>query len=659
MATNARDVEFDLLARDKTSGAVRSATANFKGLKKATDGSTTSSDRWSKAAANVAKRVAAMAKAVLKGASTVASLASLAGPAIAGLIGLGKAAVAVGKGVAGMAPLAAFIPSLVGAVGLIAGTLKLAGPGLARAFQPVTRAFYDADGNASKLTKRIQDLASKGVEPLAKQFVKVNLPSISRAMEQISTATNGVVVRTMEWINSAEGIALIDKISTATGKTFDKLAPKIDGAVVAMLRLSGRAGDKAITGLGDVIGKILDKFTKWADSKSIDDINRSLDRLKAGWDGVKDTFDHVKSVVDFVVKNEAKIKAFTTALGVFALIGGIVSGAWPAALIAGMGLLLGNWDTVTRVFDGAKAWWSATWEGLKNDPVLQDFVKAVKTTVDEFKPILEKWAADFETKIKPKLDDLWATIHDKLIPALTDFINAARPWAKWFLEFLLPVVTTAFGGIIDTVKAAVEVIAGLLKFWTGVMSGDWSKAWQGIKDIISGVWGGILTTLQTAVAQLQHAFNAGSEALVSTARGFKDKILGAFSGAGSWLSSVGAAIVQGLASGITGAWSKVSGAVGGLIDKAKSAIPGPLRGLVGFGGGTDGWAPAQFAAQFAGGANFALAGGGGGGGRTGGPTPVDVTSNLYLDGSLVYSKTSKMLSAAEKRSRDRNKVGRR
>lgn len=61
--------------------------------------------------------------------------------------------------------------------------------------------------------------------------------------------------------------------------------------------------------------------------------------------------------------------------------------------------------------------------------------------------------------------------------------------------------------------------------------------------------------------------------------------------------------------------------------------------------------------------HFAFAGAGGGLQRSGGPLPVDlfsnVTSNLYLDGRLVYADTARQVRAASKRDAWRQKVGRR
>lgn len=653
-----RDVEFDLLATDKTSKATRTATKNFSELKKKVDASSKSNDKWSKALTTVTKRVGAMAKGVLKAASTVGALASVVGPAVTGLIGLGKGLAAVGKGAAGLAPLVAFIPSLVGSVALIAGTLKLAAPGLKSAFEPVARQFYDADGNATALTKTIQDLASRGVKPLAQQFVKLHMSTIVANMDQIAMATNGVITRTLAWVNSAEGVALVKTIANATGDTFEKLAPKIDTAVIALLRLAGRAGDRAITGLGDVIGKILDKFTAWANSKSIDDINAALDKLKGGWGKTKETFDHVKQIVDWVVQNQAKIQAFSTAMGVFALIGSIVTGQWWAAIIAGTSLLLGNWAVVTTTFNGVKAWWSGVWNGIKNDPTLQALVDAVKGHFEKLAPIVRDAFNTFKTDVMPRLVELKDTIHNDVIPALTDFINTVSPIAVWLAQTFGPVVGKVFGAFVEIITGAVKIVAGILNIFTATFTGDWSKAWDGVKKVFSGAWDIIKGVFSVAWAFISAAFTGGIAVVLGAVTGWKDKLIGVFKGAGDWLKGVGAAIVDGLAGAISGAWSKVSGAIGSLITKAKNAVPAPLRPFLGFSGGdTSGWAPAQFAAAFAGGGSFGMSGGSRS--RSGGPTPVNVDVGVSLDGAPFYAMTARTVTAAEKRSAWRTKVGKR
>jgi hypothetical protein len=651
-----RDVEFDIIATDKSARATRTAARNFSDLKKRVDSSTKSNDRWSKATVNVAKKAAVMGKAVAKAGGTLASLGSAGGAAALGLLAGAKAAVVVGKALAGLAPLAAFIPSLLASVGLIAGTLKLAGPGLVRAVEPVTRAFYDADGNATKLTKHIQDLASKGVQPLAREFVRVNLPSIAAGMEGVARATNHVITDVGKWLNSIEGQKLIRDITTATATASEKLAPHISAAAIALGRLAGRAGDKAITGLGDLIGRILDKFTAWANSKTVDDINGALSQLSGYGARLREMFSAVRDIGGWLVANEGAVRAFTTTLGVLGVVLSAATGNWVGAAIGAFALLVTNWDTTKGVFSSAAKWWSNTWNGIKNDPAIRDLVAAIQTHFQKIAPVVQAAFASFRTDVLPKLIELKDTIFRDVIPAVTAFINAVSPIAVLFAQKILPVVSSVFSNLVAIISGALKVLSGLLNIFTGTLTLDWSKAWNGVLQIFRGVAQAITASSSALWSGLKSQWGSAVSSITAILSGWKAKIVGVFNGAGSWLAGVGRAIVDGLVSGILGAAGRITSAVGSLVAKAKAAVPAVLRGALGFSGDTGSWAPAQFAAQFAGGPGFAAAGPGGGS-RVGGPTPVDVTSNVqvYLDGAPFAA----MVTASEKRTAWRNKVGRR
>lgn len=52
-------------------------------------------------------------------------------------------------------------------------------------------------------------------------------------------------------------------------------------------------------------------------------------------------------------------------------------------------------------------------------------------------------------------------------------------------------VTAAFSILGSIVTAALGVFSGLIEFITGVFTGDWSMAWQGVVDIFSSIFGGL------------------------------------------------------------------------------------------------------------------------------------------------------------------------
>ena len=48
-------------------------------------------------------------------------------------------------------------------------------------------------------------------------------------------------------------------------------------------------------------------------------------------------------------------------------------------------------------------------------------------------------------------------------------------------------------------ETAKKVLQGLISFVSGVFTGDWTKAWEGVKDIFKGIWNGIIATIEGAI----------------------------------------------------------------------------------------------------------------------------------------------------------------
>lgn len=44
-----------------------------------------------------------------------------------------------------------------------------------------------------------------------------------------------------------------------------------------------------------------------------------------------------------------------------------------------------------------------------------------------------------------------------------------------------------------------NILGGLIDFITGVFTGDWTKAWEGIKKVFKGIWNGVVMILESAV----------------------------------------------------------------------------------------------------------------------------------------------------------------
>ena len=101
--------------------------------------------------------------------------------------------------------------------------------------------------------------------------------------------------------------------------------------------------------------------------------------------------------------------------------------------------------------------------------------------------------------IKPLADNLAGFVLELVQDALEIYNKVIMPLVKWVQDRLYPVVVTCFrnmmnvvepiiAGFIDRANGIITVLKGIVQFITGVFTGNWSKAWSGIKNIFKGAF---------------------------------------------------------------------------------------------------------------------------------------------------------------------------
>lgn len=104
--------------------------------------------------------------------------------------------------------------------------------------------------------------------------------------------------------------------------------------------------------------------------------------------------------------------------------------------------------------------------------------------------------------LKPIFEQLWtvfgkacdyiATIWNNWLLPLVNFISdTLGPVFNTVLRNIQSIFETVFRVIGDVVGGILKSFGGLIDFITGVFSGNWEKAWNGIKDFFGGIWDGI------------------------------------------------------------------------------------------------------------------------------------------------------------------------
>ncbi len=199
-----------------------------------------------------------------------------------------------------------------------------------------------------------------------------------------------------------------------------------------------------------------------------------------------------------------------------------------------------------------------------------DFIKAAIPVIAEaikaLMPIISEIIEFISTYVLPIVSDVFSFITSTVLPIISQMVQALLPVIQNVLQTLVPAVTTAvttiwnvvspiIKGILQAVQAAMPTILsivkavvtaiggvinglattlqGIITFIKGVFTGNWRQAWEGVKQIFSGIWESIKSIAQGVIDAITGIINGITDKI----SGLMDKISGAKSAAGSSKSS--------------------------------------------------------------------------------------------------------------------------
>lgn len=195
------------------------------------------------------------------------------------------------------------------------------------------------------------------------------------------------------------------------------------------------------------------------------------------------------------------------------------------------------WDSSAKVWD---KYGKPTMEAIKSlvtsvgDTVMKVYESLIQPVV--------KWVCDslksmWDSAIKPIYEKTAAVI-SKIIQCInTVWVNFLKPCVDWIVKTMGPLISnvlnaiknvfdTVFSYIGTVVGTALDTFGGLLDFITGVFSGDWDKAWNGIKDTVKAVWDGIWGVIKSTVNLIIDGINMLWTGIYNAVKGLVDAVGG-------------------------------------------------------------------------------------------------------------------------------------
>lgn len=271
--------------------------------------------------------------------------------------------------------------------------------------------------------------------------------------------------------------------------------------------------------------KSLDDVTGTADNMAdalLSGVGGSIEKLKSTFDVTKFNIgeamgDSVKTIVDKVTGLLEKFNKLDPAMqknivkfaGIAAAIGPVTIGV--GKLVGGIGKGIKTFGNVTKaigkipgVLSKVKGAFSKVFSILGANPKLLIFlavagaIAAIAFLIiknwDKIKPVLIKvgnWFKNLGTKIK----DTFISIKEKTVDFVTNLVTKIKTFVA-NAKAQGGVIGAVFQNISNRVNALKRIFNGVITFVKGVFTGDWRKAWQGVKDIFAGIFSSLGSVLK-------------------------------------------------------------------------------------------------------------------------------------------------------------------
>ena len=306
-----------------------------------------------------------------------------------------------------------------------------------------------------------------------------------------------------------------DKVREAVGRIFGDKGLEIFDKIVA-----------AVTAAGDAIKNVFSGGNMDAARQKIESIFGA--KGTAVFDGfiraAQTVGSAIGSLVGFITEHVVPVAEQVLGVIVSDVIPGIVGGIQQAApvimqivqaianFIAGIipvigGFIAGIMPVISEII---------TFVQTNVFPIVQQIFSFIVSTV---LPAIVSGVQFLATTITavlsavlPVVQTVFTTIWNIIQPILQQIFTT--------VQAVLPSVLAIFQNVFNTIGGVVNglatVLSGLIQFITGVFSGNWGQAWEGIKSVFSGAW----------------------DALTSIVKGVINNIIGIINGAIAGLNSI-------------------------------------------------------------------------------------------------------------------------
>ena len=325
------------------------------------------------------------------------------------------------------------------------------------------------------------------------------LSAISDALRGIADVIVNMDLQDMSTILSLLTAILGIKVSFDIGKMFTEMNESIDGGLIDKLSFL----EGYITGDGKIstgLTMLAEKFTSVFAS-----IGAAISPITTA---MSEGFNSVVGAVGATTTPLTILKGLVVGVGEgFKALWGILAANPITLIVAAIALVVA---ALVHLWNTNKKFREFLTDFYENH--IKPIIEGIKETLtslweEHLKPL-------WEELLKPLLGDVWETIKetwDLIANLIGEIVQIIAP----VVENILQMVAQFIDDIAGYVGGCMDVLKGIIEFITGVFSGDWEKAWNGIKDIFKGIWEMMVSLVKTPVNLIIGVINGMIRGVVS------------------------------------------------------------------------------------------------------------------------------------------------